>query len=71
MDMKQFDNEELDRTIHDDLEKIFQIAVDVEFESSLKDYDGLESFSTKIKKYVEPKLKIQHAEHRNDKRSLF
>jgi hypothetical protein len=46
--------------VQDDLEQIFQISADVEFESNTIDFDGLEPMEAQIKKKVETVIPIKH-----------
>jgi hypothetical protein len=46
--------------VQDDLEQIFQISADVEFESNVIDFEGLKPMEAHIKKKVETVIPITH-----------
>lgn len=46
--------------VHDDLEQIFQLSADVEFESNVIEFEGLNPMEAQIKKKVETVIPIKH-----------
>jgi len=46
--------------VHDDLEQIFQLSADVEFESNVIEFEGLKPMEAQIKKKVETVIPITH-----------
>ena len=46
--------------VHDDLEQIFQLSAEVEFESNVIEFEGLKPMEAKIKKKVETIIPIKH-----------